>query len=221
MMLFLSAFLLACGDNTEKQTEPDIVLEPSQDSAVEVPEEAVPEIGESVVGEGGLYPDAEAVYRNKKRMKIAHVKTSMERVSGGISWEINGRDKWDDYSDTLGVPDYQFTVREDRTISVMFQKFLDDAAAHTCTEWVQQEISGTERAFFSEIEPDELDLEKIRLNMVSLRRRFHGQITPVDASIVDSLVDLHYTVVQRSDSLEQAWTSVCIALFTHPDFFMY
>ena len=75
--------------------------------------------------------------------------------------------------------------------------------------------------FFSEIEPDELDLEKIRLNMVSLRRRFHGQITSVDEPIVGSLVDLHYTVVQRSDSLEQAWISVCIALFTHPDFFMY
>ena len=65
MMLFLSAFLLACGDNTEKQTEPETVLEPSQDSAVEVPEDTVPEIEESVVGEGELYPETEATYRNK------------------------------------------------------------------------------------------------------------------------------------------------------------
>ena len=220
-MLHLLVFLLACDDNTEKGTEPEVVLEPSRDSAIEVPEDTVPEIGESVVGEGELYPETESTYRNKKRMKIAHVKASMERVSGGIVWEVNGRNKWDDYSDTLGVPDYQFTVREDRTISIMFQKFLDDAAAHTCTDWIQQEMNGTDRVFFSQIEPDELDLAKIRMNMVSLRRIFHGQITSVDAEIVDSLVDLHYTVVQRSDSLEQAWTSVCIALFTHPDFFMY
>ena len=120
--------------------------------------------------------------------------------------------KWDDYSEPLGS-DYQFTVREDRTISIMFQKFLDDAAAHTCTDWIQQEMNRTDRVFFSQIEPDELDLAKS--DMVSLRRIFHGQITSVDAPIVDSLVDLH-TVVQRSGSLEQAWTSVCI-LFTHPD----
>lgn len=222
MSMFIFSLVFACGEKTPEETEPEVTAEPSYDSAVETPEdEAPPEVTESVVGEGHLYPEPEASYRHKKRMKIAHVKASMERVSGGILWEVNGIDKWSDYYDTLGVPDYEFTVQEDRTVSVMFQKFLDDAAAHTCTEWIQQESNGANGSFFSEIEPDELDLEKIRLNMVALRRLFHGQITPADAPIVDSLVDLHYTVVQRTNSLEQAWTSVCIGLFTHPDFFMY
>ena len=216
----LLSLLVSCSD--EKESTPEIIVEPSTDSAVEVPEEGVsPEITDSDVGEGSLYPDEEHTYRNKKRMSIDHVKASMERVSGGIVWEINGSDKWSDYSDTLGVPDFLYSVREDRTVSVMFHKFLDDAAVYTCGEWIQQEWTATDRTFFTEIDPEELDLEKLRLNMVSLRRQVHGAITPIDDPIIDSLGDLHFTVVQRTDSLEQAWTSVCVGLFTHPDFFMY
>ena len=64
---------------------------------------------------------------------------------------------WNEYSATLGVPDFQARVREDRSISVMFQKFLEDASVHTCTEWIAQETSGSQRSFFAEIEPGELD----------------------------------------------------------------
>ena len=219
-MMTVLLLLVSCSD--EKESTSEIIVEPSSDSAVEIPEEETPpEITEGIVGEGSLYPNEEQTYRNKKRMSIDHVKASMERVSGGIAWQVSGRDKWSDYSDTLGVPDFLYSVREDRTVSVMFHKFLDDAAVHTCGEWIQQEWQSTERIFFTEVEPEELDLAKIRLNMVALRRQIHGAITPINDPMIDSLVDLHFTVVQRTDSLEQAWTSVCVGLFTHPDFFMY
>ena len=154
-------------------------------------------------------------------MRIEHVKDSMILISGGIAWEEENLDKWEEYSATLGVPDYQFRVREDRSVSVMFQKFLEDASAHTCTEWIQQEAEGTQRLFFSEIEPGELDANKIRLNMVALRRRIHGRDASSQDPIINSLIDLHYTVVQRTNSVNQAWITVCVGLFTHPDFFIY
>ena len=104
-------------NNTEKQTEPETVLEPSQIAQLKFRTQ-VPEIEESVVGEGELYPETETTYRNKNDEDCS-CQTSMERVSGH-SWEVNGRDKWDDYSDTLGVVISWF---ERRTISVMFWKF--------------------------------------------------------------------------------------------------
>jgi len=32
---------------------------------------------------------------------------------------------------------------------------------------------------------------------------------------------LFVKVHQRTDSTDTAWTTVCVAMFTHPDFFMY
>ena len=144
----------------------------------------------------------------------------MQLVSG-IEWYVGNKDMWEEYSATLGVPDFQSRVREDKSISVMFQKFLEDAASHTCTEWIALESSGTQRLFFSEIEPEELDASNIRLNMVALRRQIHGRNTQANDPIIDSLIDLHYTVTQRTESVNQAWVTVCVGLFTHPDFYMY
>ena len=160
MMLFLSAFLLACGDNTEKQTEPETVLEPSQDAQLKFRMTQYRRL------KNLLWVKVNSIQKQKQRteiklMKIAHVKTSMEQVSGGISWEVNGRDKWDDYSIHL-ESDYQFTVREDRTISVMFRKY--GRCCGTCLYRMgSARDQRNERTFFSEIEPDGL-VGKIRLN---------------------------------------------------------
>lgn len=220
-MMILLMFILGCADK-EIQTEPatPIVQEPSASEPTSEPE-TPPEITNNEVGSSDLYPEEEAPYRNKKRMRIKHVQDSMVLVSGGIEWNVDNTDKWEEYSSTLGVPDYQFSVREDRSVSVMFHKFLDDAATHTCRAWIEEESTGTQRLFFSEIEPDEMDAAKIRQNMVALRRRFHGKEASLQAPIINSLIDLHYTTLQRTDSLTQAWTTVCVGLFSHPDFFMY
>ena len=220
-MLFFGLFI-GCSDK-ESHTEPE-VLEPSTpiqvDTALE-PTDEPPSLESNTIGEGELYPEKEESYRNKKRMRIEHIKDSMVLVSGGIEWSINNKDMWENYSATLGVPDFQSRVLEDRTVSVMFQKFLEDAASYTCEEWISQETSGTDRLFFSEIEPGELDAAKIRLNMVALRRQIHGRSSLPDDPIIDALIDLHFTVVQRTGSVERAWITVCVGLFTHPDFYMY
>ena len=76
------------------------------------------------LGEGGL--DAEepvTTGRKMKRMTIIQIDNAMKRVSGGIQWGGN-QSLWDEYSDILGVPDYQNSQDEDRSPSIMFQKFL-------------------------------------------------------------------------------------------------
>ena len=222
-MISLFVFFMGCSDK-ESITEPATIepTEPQEDTAVVEPaEEEPPSLSSNELGETELYPEEEDTYRNKKRMRIEHIKDSMILVSGGIEWHVGNTDMWENYSATLGVPDFQSRVIEDRSVSVMFQKFLEDAAAHTCEEWIEQEVSGTERLFFSEIEPGELDANKIRLNMVALRRQIHGRSSLPNAPMIDALIDLHFTVVQRTESVERAWNTVCVGLFTHPDFYMY
>ena len=222
-MISLFVLLIGCSDK-ENITEPATIepTEPQEDTAVMEPaDEEPPVLENNELGEAELYPEEEASYRNKKRMRIEHIKDSMVLVSGGVDWVVGNTDMWENYSATLGVPDFQSRVLEDRSVSVMFQKFLEDAATHTCEEWIAQEVSGTERLFFSQIEPGELDANKIRLTMVALRRQIHGRSCLPNAPMIDALIDLHFTVFQRTESVERAWNTVCVGLFTHPDFYMY
>ena len=213
-------FVLFIGCSEKSITEPSHrARRPQEDTMVE-PEEEEPSLSSNERGEAELYPEEDDTYRNKKRMRIEHIKDSMILVSGGVDWIVDNTDMWENYSATLGVPDFQSRVLEDRSVSVMFQKFLEDAATHTCEQWIAQEVSGTERLFFSEIEPGELDANK----SVSIWSRYVAKYTaeaPANDPMIDALIDLHFTVVQRTNSVERAWNTVCVGLFTHPDFYMY
>ncbi len=156
--------------------------------------------------------------RQLKRMTVAQARDSMERISGGIQWGEEGRDSnWDEYADTLGVADYQLRVKSDRTPSVMFQKFLDDAATETCLEWIQSEGS----SFYSIEDPTLMTREAVRSNIVGLRWQIQGKAKDETALIIDDYEKLFFKAHQRTDSLDFSWQTVCVAMFTHPDFFMY
>ena len=227
MIIFIMPLFMAC--NTTKETVPEdvIVVDTGTDTAEASPSEPTtepespPELGTDSVGEGEILPEEEDPYRNKKRMSVSQIRTTMLQVSGGISWIEQNKERWEHYSATLGVPDYQQRIREERTPSVMFQKFLNDAALHTCAEWIRLEIESDQRLFFAEIEPDEYDPVKIRENLVYLRHRIQGRKLDPNHPMVDDLVELHQLVMLRSEELENAWNTVCVGLFTHPDFFMY
>ena len=76
-----------------------------------------------------------------------------------MEWTVNTVNKWDDYSETLGVPDFQCSSEKIGPSQSCF-KVLDDAAVHTCSVWMAQDTIEGERTFFTEIEPDELDHAK-------------------------------------------------------------
>ena len=217
MRYFFLPFALACVSEADKPIEPENET-PAQptDSA-----EPSPSIGSDSLGEGDILPADEAPYRNRKRMSVSQIKVSMTQISGGIEWNVQGVDMWAQYAPTLGVPDYLQRMREEREPGIMFQKFLNDAAVYTCRTWVEQEESTEQRLFFSEIEPGEGDLQQIRLNIIALRQRIHGASRDASHPMIDSLQQVYNLIIQRGGAPAEAWTTVCVGLFTHPDFFTY
>ena len=126
--------------------------------------------------------------------------------------------RWDLYSDTLGVADYQLRVDTDRSASVMFQKFLDDAATETCGRWVAGE---GDAPFFADGEPDPTHREALIMQVAAMRFAIQGRSRSGTDPVVGDAVDLFTTVHQRTEDTHAAWQTVCVALFTHPDFFLY
>lgn len=221
-VFFLSPFFACISENSSVTADINDVTTPSSETAdPEIPDSELNNLEGESLGEGSLYPDDEAPHRRKKRMRVVQLQASMSRISGGVEWKNGNKKMWEEYSSTLGVPDYQQSVTEDLSPSIMFQKFLDDAAVYTCTRWIDEEYQGEQRLFFSEIEPGDLDSTKIRQNMVALRQHIHGRDLDADAPIIDSFVELHQLVMQRTADVKSAWTTVCVGFFTHPDFYMY
>lgn len=169
---------------------------------------------------GGVHtPEPEGVRaRQLKRMTIPQLRDSMERITGGVAWGDPDDSEWDANADTLGVADYQLRVQSDRTPSVMFQKLLDDAATETCAGWLAGE---GDVDFFAGEPPDPADRAALVAQVAALRRAIQGRPMDDDSAVVDDAVELFTMVHQRTEDPTAAWQTVCVALFTHPDFFLY
>ena len=61
----------------------------------------------------------------------------------------------------------------------------------------------------------------VRTNITGLRWKIQGKSRDSVDPIIDDYETLFVKVHQRTDSTDTAWTTVCVAMFTHPDFFMY
>ena len=182
------------------------------------PSDVPPDARQDDLGGVDLPEDEPIAARQLKRMTIAQVRDSMERITGGVAWGDPEESKWDRYADTLGVADYQLRMEADRTPSVMFQKFLDDAATETCVAWVEGE---GDHAFFAGEVPEPTDRAALVSQVSALRWAIQGRPRTDRAVVVDDVVTLFTTVHQRTGDSTLAWQTVCVALFTHPDFFLY
>lgn len=179
--------------------------------------EVLPDITESELGEVIIDRTVAPSRRQLKRMTVAQARDSMAQISGNIVWGDEETSNWDEYADTLGVADYQLRVESDRSASVMFQKFLDDAASATCLEWTM--TSGS--SFFTADDPTSMSRADVRANIVGLRWQIQGKVRDDSAAIIDDYEALFFKAHERTDSLDLSWQTVCVAMFTHPDFFMY
>jgi hypothetical protein len=166
----------------------------------------------------------EALGRPHRRMNVDQLKAAMEQVSGGIGWTevVDGEavDLFDQLSVTLGRPDYLASTHEELAPGLLFQKFLEDAARSICPKLVAQDPmrSTAERALFVHGGPQDLQSDVVEANLSSALLRFHGRVVSPGEPALDPWVRLHGDAVSRS-SPELAWTVVCVALFTHPDFY--
>jgi hypothetical protein len=182
-------------------------------------------IGPGVVADLGTAPD-----RPRRRMDIDQLDRSIRAVTGGIGWEDgSGRNQFERYASTLGVPDYQQNTIEDRDASVIFLKFLDDAARSVCRRLMTREEEGTEeRTFLVHATPEDVlpaGRSAIDQNLAYLLLRFHGKM--IEPSSPE--IERWRTAFERSSadpmggdpSAMRGWNAVCVALVNHPDFYTY
>lgn len=219
-----------------EQVDPDIpkapesLLEPAMDGkSLEEHAKLTPE-GKAPVEERALED-----VRLRRRLDIDQLDASIRTVTGGIAWtETRGSvevNLFDDLSETLGKPDYLDSTEEDLAPTLIFQKFLGDAARATCTELASEEArthhltTPEERHLLIHAGPEdrgEAASEKIDANLRALLLRFHGTYVPADDDArLNSWRWLYDSSMHVSDSPETAWRTVCVGLITHPDFYTY
>lgn len=180
-----------------------------------------PSVDSTPLGEADARPSPEETHRALKRMSIAHLSAAMTDISGGIPWSDGEELYWDTYAETLGVADYRTRLTDNRAPTIMFQKFLDDAATHTCVQWVAEDAASESSRFFSAADPLATDSASVTANLLALRLLIHGRESTSDDPIIAGYHEVFETVLRRSGDPIEAWTTVCVGFFTHPHFFTY
>lgn len=213
MRLLCIAMLIGIGCRAEQVDQPiePVVEEPSDEQSGAV--------DETVVGEGDLEPEVLPESRARMRMTIDQLQASMKHITG-VDWMSGNKLLWEEYRTSLGVPDYEETVNEDLSANVIFQKFLQDAATYSCQEWIEHDGSAGPYAFFTDTY-DETDPSTMQDNLRYLRKLVHGHFTAGEDPMIQSLQDLYTLVYQRTQDHTMTWNTVCVAFFTHPDFYTY
>lgn len=196
--------------------------------------------------EGHEFEDGEEVdlgtdpWRERRRMDVDQLEASLRAVTGGIGWERMNSDGtvrtryFSAYSDTLGVPDYVNSTSEDLTVSLLFQKFLDDAARSACRRVADREAGdgpeyeGGPQGTFAPVdltrETPPTDAE-IDAALSDLLLRFHGRRVEASSPELEPWRLLSARLTEAATEAElpakRAWEGVCVALVTHPDFYTY
>ena len=186
------------------------------------------------IGEGQVLPPllgADEGVRPRRRMDLDQLSASIQEVTGGSGWtELQGDQEVDVLVDvlgpTLGYPDYIERTSEDLSTSVLFQKFLGDAARQVCAGTIGRELAlpGSTAVLMLHAGPDQLwdeDPDAIVANTSYLLLRFHGtRLEPGDPRL-DPWLWLYRSTEHTSGTAAAAWNAVCVGLITHPDFYTY
>lgn len=204
-------------DTTPK---PDVAPEPDAEA------DATPDAVVDATEDTGPPPPPPT--RPRRRMDLDQLEASMARTTGTAGWvRGNGNSRFEQLSATLGVPDYIRRTAEDLTASVVFSKFLSDAARDVCTTAIRDE-AGLEdpagRVLLRHVEPTDTVVENeaaIRANLAYLLLRFHGVSLEPDDAQIQPWVDLIETVQAEAEDPALAWRTVCVGLLLHPAFVSY
>jgi hypothetical protein len=189
--------------------------------------DAVP-VTTTVVGDGDLMGVAplEPGERDRRRLDIDQLNASI-RSATGFGWEDDqGRDQFERLASTLGKADYRTNTQEDRSPSLVFQKFLGDAAHSVCARLVDVDETRVpeERVFFvyaRRTDTVERAHDAVEANIRHLLMRFHSRSIEEGSDQLDAWMWLHESASFVSTNPRFAWNAVCVGLITHPDFYTY
>jgi len=190
-----------------------------------VPVDDEPEPGDDAAddGEPGHHGDGNAeepAGRRMRRMTAAQFHRSLVTVTGQ-PWP-----QFDEFAGAMGQADFAEITDEGRELSVTFDKFVHDAALHSCSAAITADGEGSDAGTIMRwVEVSERDVVKIRRNLDYLMLRFLGQEMDDEDTRVEPWMDLLTTEPDAGELddelMRERWTAVCIGLVTHPDFVTY
>ena len=193
--------------NTGNGTNRDVVLSP-EESVTETSATATEDPSTPVWA-------AQTPQRIRKRMNVDQLSRAINQVSGGLNWRQNNDDNLlETLSLTLGKPDYLEVTNEDLGAGVLFMKFLEDAAGNVCTQMVTRDLE--EGSDFLVASTDDIDTQLTRL-----LQSFHSRQLNEGHPDLKQWRWLYDSALRISDEATEAWRTVCVALFRHPDFYTY
>lgn len=181
------------------------------------------------VASGELIPEAEPNTRRLRRVDLDQLNELFLGATEGIYWsetgEVGGDNLLEELAGTLGVPDYALMTYEDLEPSLIFQKYLGDAARSICMQLAQREQSDGAAAVLLE----DADLEdtwetapeKIDANLSRLLLRFHGRSTELHPESLELWRWLFRSAHHVSEDTAVAWRTICVGLISHPDFYLH
>ena len=169
-------------------------------------------------------PVPDGLQRGWRRMDLEQLDTSIRKVTGGIGWDdTTGNSQFEALADTLGAADFVQGTAEDLTVSLLFLKFLEDAAGNVCTRLVEREKGGA-GVFLTQVDAQmttETDAAGIRATLADGLLRFHGRAVTPDSPQIEPWLFLFESGALVGGDPAEGWRAVCVGLLTHPDFYTY
>lgn len=227
MTLWMS-LLIGCGTPAVDTTPDDTQIEETEVETDVDPE--TPDVSVIPGDDVDLYPDEAPPSRVARRIDIDQLRASIF-VATGLKWEVNNTDQFTALSLTLGKPDFVKSTTENLSPSVLYEKFLDDAAVSVCDRLITAEKTRaqTDRIFLKYADTADrvdTDRERIAENMRYLVLRFHGRVlvpgVEADDQALERWLWLHESTEHVTDGNgSAAWRAVCVGLIVHPDFSTY
>jgi hypothetical protein len=155
-------------------------------------------------------------------MNLDQLESAFMEVSGGLTWTEprNGGEVslFQELSATLGKPDFIQITTEVLEPTALFQKFLDDAARQVCQKMV---LRDTERPSDALLVTRASDSAAVDAHLRHLILRFHSRVLAADSRDLAQWRWLFDSLTRMTDGPAQSWHGICVALFTHPDFYTY
>jgi hypothetical protein len=135
---------------------------------------------------------------------------------------------------SMGEPDYLATTDEALSPSVAYSKFADDAGRALCTKAMDADaarVDASTRVLVRHValaDTVESNPDAVMKNLRYLKLRFHGvRLKDSDNTTLLPLREVLASAVKGSPSTDTAarsregWKTVCVALFTAPEFHVY
>lgn len=166
-------------------------------------------------------PEAPAAARDLRRMDIDQLDAAIQRATGRRWLDSFGNSQFEAFATTLGKPNYYSSVTEDLSVSLLFEKFLGDAARVTCDSAVNANEPGLFKFVARDTAWSASSQPAIEANIRYLVLRFHGKSLRAGSPELEPWNWLYQSTAFRTGQPKLAWRALCVALVTHPDFVAY